>query len=89
MIPSLQSLFFAARTWVLSHLVSALLANSVAEIVGRKRSMLIDCAAFLLGYAIFGIGQNVATLCIARTFMGYPLINTVRRIRKTLMKRAG
>ena len=71
---------FAARTWVLSHLVSALLANSVAEIVGRKKSMLIDCIAFLLGYAIFGIGQNVATLCIARAFMGYPLINTVRSI---------
>ena len=69
--------YSAARTWVLSHLVSALLANSVAEIVGRKRSMLIDCVAFLLGYAVFAIGQNVATLCVARAFMGYPLVNTV------------
>ena len=42
--------------------------------------MIIDCVAFLLGYAIFGIGQNVATLCIARAFMGYPLINTVMSI---------
>ena len=39
--------------------------------------MIIDCIAFLLGYAIFAIGENVATLCIARAFMGYPLINTV------------
>ena len=69
---------FAARTWVLSHLVSALVANSVAEIIGRKKSLLIDCFAFLLGYALFGIGETVATLCIGRAFMGYPLINTVR-----------
>ena len=75
---SLIPLLFAARTWVLSHLVSALVANSVAEIIGRKKSMIVDCAAFLLGYAIFAIGQNVASLCVARAFMGYPLINTVR-----------
>ena len=64
---------------MLSHLVSALVANSVAEIIGRKKSLFIDCVAFLFGYALFGIGENVATLCIGRAFMGYPLINTVRQ----------
>ena len=41
---------------------------------------MIDCVAFLLGYALYGMGGNVATLCIGRAFLGYPLVNTVCNI---------
>ena len=54
------------------------MANSVAEILGRKKSTLIDCLAFLIGYILYGVGENVATLIVARVFLGYPLVNTVR-----------
>ena len=54
------------------------MANSVAEILGRKKSTLIDCLAFLIGFIVYGMGENVATLIVARVFLGYPLINTVR-----------
>ena len=66
-----------ARAWLLSHIAAGLVANSVAEIVGRKKSTLIDCTAFLIGYILYGVGENVATLIVARVFLGYPLINTV------------
>ena len=66
-----------ARAWLLSHIAAGLVANSVAEIVGRKKSTLIDCLAFLIGYILYGVGENVATLIVARVFLGYPLINTV------------
>ena len=46
--------------------------------MGRKKSTLIDCLAFLIGYILYGVGENVATLIVARVFLGYPLINTVR-----------
>ena len=54
-----------------------MISNSIAEILGRKRSLMIDCVAFLLGYSLYATGVNVATLCIARAFLGYPLVNTV------------
>ena len=68
---------FADESWLISFIASGLISNSVAEIFGRKRSLMIDCVAFLLGYALYAIGGNVATLCIARAFLGYPLVNTV------------
>ena len=46
--------------------------------MGRKKSTLIDCLAFLIGYILYGVGENVATLIVARVFLGYPLVNTVR-----------
>ena len=70
--------FVAARVWLLSHIVSGLVSNSVAEILGRKKSLMVDCTAFLIGYILYGIGEDVTTLCVARAFLGYPLVNTVR-----------
>ena len=64
--------------WLLSHIVSGLVSNSVAEILGRKKSLMIDCLAFLIGYLLYGIGEDVMSLCVARAFLGYPLVNTVR-----------
>ena len=71
------TLFFSDETWLISFIASGLVSNSVAEILGRKRSLIIDCIAFLLGYSLYAIGGNVTTLCIARAFLGYPLVNTV------------
>ena len=39
---------------------------------------MIDCLAFLIGYLLYGIGEDVMSLCVARAFLGYPLVNTVR-----------
>ena len=63
---------------MISHIVSGLLSNSVAEILGRKKSIIIDCLAFLFGYSLYSIGENVASLIVAQLLLGYPLINTVR-----------
>ena len=68
---------FADESWLISFIASGLISNSIAEILGRKKSLMIDCVAFLLGYALYAAGGNVATLCIARAFLGYPLVNTV------------
>ena len=70
-------MFFSDDAWLISYIASGLVSNSVAEILGRKRSLIIDCIAFLLGYSLYAIGGNVTTLCIARAFLGYPLVNTV------------
>ena len=74
---TLSHIQFAARVWLLSHIVSGLVSNSVAEIFGRKKSLMIDCLAFLIGYLLYGIGEDVTSLCVARAFLGYPLVNTV------------
>ena len=58
--------------------MSGLVSNSVAEILGRKKSLMIDCLAFLIGYILYGFGEDVTSLCVARAFLGYPLVNTVR-----------
>ena len=39
---------------------------------------MIDCLAFLIGYILYGFGEDVTSLCVARAFLGYPLVNTVR-----------
>ena len=74
----------AARTWLIAHILSGLVSNSIAEILGRKKSCLIDCFAYLVGYALYGIGEDAATLCVGRAFMGYPLVTTVSKI--TILK---
>ena len=71
------ALFFSDEAWLISFIASGLVSNSVAEILGRKRSLIIDCIAFLLGYSLYAMAGNVTTLCIARAFLGYPLVNTV------------
>ena len=71
---------FTDESWLIAFIASGLVSNLVAEIFGRKRSLMIDCVAFLLGYALYGMGGNVATLCIGRAFLGYPLVNTVCNI---------
>ena len=72
---------FSDYSWLISFIASGLVSNSVAEIVGRKKSLMLDCLAFLTGYALYSAGENAATLCVARAFMGYPLINMVGKIR--------
>ena len=71
------TLFFSDEAWLISYIASGLVSNSIAEILGRKRSLIIDCIAFLLGYSLYAFGGHVTTLCIARAFLGYPLVNTV------------
>ena len=68
-------------SWLISFIASGLVSNSVAEILGRKKSLMIDCLAFLAGFALYSVGQNAATLCVARAFLGYPLISMVSQIR--------
>ena len=68
---------FLDEAWLISFIASGLVSNSVAEILGRKRSLIIDCIAFLLGYSLYAMAGNVTTLCISRAFLGYPLVNTV------------
>ncbi len=53
------------------------MANFVAELLGRKKSLLIDCAAFALGFALMAVAEDVGTMCVARALLGYPLVNTV------------
>ena len=72
-----SNIIFSDEAWLISFIASGLVSNSVAEILGRKRSLIIDCLAFLLGYSLYAIGGNVTTQCIARAFLGYPLVNTV------------
>ena len=69
--------FPTVRTWLISHIVSGLVSNSIAEILGRKKSLLIDCFAYLIGYALYGIGEDATTLCVGRALMGIPLVTTV------------
>ena len=72
-------LSLTARTWLIAHILSGLVSNSIAEILGRKKSCLIDCFAYLVGYALYGIGEDAATLCVGRAFMGFPLVTTVSK----------
>ena len=69
--------FWINYSWLISFIVSGLVSNCVAEILGRKNSLLIDCLAFAIGYALYAMGENTTTLCVARAFLGYPLINLV------------
>ena len=66
-------------SWLISFIASGLVSNSIAEILGRKKSLMIDCLAFLTGFALYSVGQNAATLCVARAFLGYPLISLVSK----------
>ena len=79
LLVSYENLTFLSsdESWLISHIASGLVSNSVADVLGRKKSLVIDCLAFLLGYALYAVGGNVSTLCIARAFLGYPLVTTV------------
>merc|ERR1711892_1371153 len=52
-----------ASSWVLGHLLSACLAGCVNDMIGRKKSLLIDTIVFFLG--------------VARFMLGYPLVSQV------------
>jgi len=67
----------ADLSWLLGHLVSGLVANAVAEVIGRKCSLLLDCAAFAAGFALYAGGNNFWCLAAGRALLGYPLVNTV------------
>ena len=69
--------FWIGYSWLIAFIASGLVSNSVAEILGRKRSLMIDCLAFLIGYVLHAIGENATTLCAARALLGYPLVNLV------------
>ena len=73
----LMDIYLSDYSWLISFIASGLVSNSVAEILGRKKSLIIDCLAFLAGFALYSVGQNAATLCVARAFLGYPLISMV------------
>ena len=78
----------AARAWLISHTLSGLVSNSIAEILGRKKSLIIDCFAFLIGYSLYSIGGDMVTLCVARAFLGYPLVNTVSHLEERIKNTA-
>jgi len=67
----------ADLSWLLGHLVSGLVASSVAEIVGRKRALMLDCIVFAAGFALYAFGANFWCLSIGRALLGYPLVSTV------------
>lgn len=66
-----------AQSWLLGHLVSSLIWNPVAELLGRKASVILDTLIFGIGFGIYAIGESSLYLCIGRFLMGFPLVNTV------------
>ena len=64
-------------SWMIGHLISGLVANPVAELIGRKRSLLLDTFAFAVGFVMFASGESVAVLCLGRALLGYPLVSMV------------
>ncbi len=54
-----------------------MLANPVAEILGRRRSLLLDALAFAAGFLVLSCGESAAVLCAGRALLGYPLVSTV------------
>merc|ERR1712106_6754 len=66
-----------ASSWVLGHLLSACLAGCVNDMIGRKKSLLIDTIVFFLGFLLLSISQSVSSLVLARALLGYPLVSQV------------
>ncbi|TRY78417.1 hypothetical protein TCAL_01675 [Tigriopus californicus] len=64
-------------SWLLGHLVSAVTSNPIAEIIGRKKSLVIDVIAFMCGFLLMALGDSVLQLCIGRLLLGYPLVSSV------------
>ena len=64
-------------SWLIGHLLSAMVANPVAEVLGRKLSLLLDVFIFGMGFLLFAIGESVLVLSLGRALMGYPLVSTV------------
>ncbi len=67
-------------SYMLGHLTSGLLANPVAEIIGRRRSLALDTMSFAAGFLLSAAGESTAALCAGRVLLGYPLVSTVRKI---------
>ncbi len=51
-------------------LVASLFASSVTRAFGRKPSILVGAAAFLVGSALGGVAMNVSMLIFGRIFLG-------------------
>lgn len=66
-----------ASSWVLGHLVSACFAGILSDYIGRKKSLLIDTAVFLLGFILLSVSQSTECLVVARFILGYPLVSQV------------
>jgi len=66
-----------ASSWVLGHLVSAMFAGFISDMIGRKRSLQLDTAVFFLGFLILTTGHLPTCLIIARLLLGYPLVSQV------------
>ena len=50
----------------------------MAELIGRKKSLVIDVVAFGSGFVVYAFGSSVWMLCLGRVLLGYPLVSTVR-----------
>ncbi len=59
------------------HLLSGILANPVAEVLGRRRSLILDTVIFAVGFLVYAGGESAAALCAGRALLGYPLVSTV------------
>ena len=69
--------FIVASSWVLGHLVSACFAGFISDMIGRRKSLLLDTAVFFLGFFILATGHLATCLMIARFLLGYPLVSQV------------
>jgi len=66
-----------ASSWVLGHFLSACFAGFVSDVIGRKKSLLLDTAVFCVGFIILATGHLSTCLIIARLLLGYPLVSQV------------
>ena len=69
--------FLIASSWVLGHFLSACFAGFVSDVIGRKKSLLLDTAVFCVGFIILATGHLSTCLIIARLLLGYPLVSQV------------
>ena len=68
--------------WLYGHLVAGVLWNPVPELIGRKKSVILDILMFLFGFSLYAMAENFTTLAVGRFLLGFPLVNTVNALTK-------
>ena len=75
-IPSLE-MSDEEISWFASIITLGILVGSLAgciycDLIGRKKSLMIDCCGFLIGFTIIGFGGNdILMLCVGRFITGF------------------
>ena len=58
-------------------MLSALFAGCLSDIIGRKKTLLLDTAMFFIGFTFLAFAERPVHLIIGRLFLGYPLVSQV------------